>query len=172
MKKFILLAAMVLVGCSNDINTTASLPKPLIVNIDLQYEIPYNEVECLAKNIYFEARGESRKGQIAVAYVVINRKKDDRYPNTLCDVITQGPLTKVVPFRDNCQFHWFCDGKSDKPRDMWAWGLAMDVAAGVLSGEYTDPTRGALWYHTTSVNPDWTKQLAMTGKIENHIFYR
>jgi len=119
-------------------------------------------------------------GQVAVAYVAVNRKNDERYPDDLCDVIYQGPIStwflmernKIVPLKNQCQFSWYCDGKSDIPVDMWAWGRAMDVAAGVVEGKYQDPTEGAMWYHNTEVEPNWTHQLAVATRINKHIFYR
>lgn len=176
MKKFLLLAAIILVGCDDE---HVKVTEPLVINIDIDTGISYNEVECLAQNIYFEARGEPAQGQIAVAYVTMNRKKDYRYPNTLCEVIKQGPISnwflteqnKIVPLRHKCQFSWWCDGQSDSPKDMWAWGRAMDIAAGVINGKYEDPTGGALWYHNTEVNPEWNKQVVYTTKINKHIFY-
>ena len=178
MKKFILLAAIILAGCSSKSND--SVKEPLIINIDIGSGISYNEVQCLAQNIYFEARGESKKGQIAVAYVVLNRKQDTNYPNTICGVIKQGPVSvwfleqkqKIVPLQNKCQFSWWCDGKSDVPRDLWAWGSAMEIAVGVVEGKYQDPTEGAMWYHNTEVEPNWTHQLAVATRINKHIFYR
>lgn len=178
MKKFILLAAIILVGCgSNDEPVRGT--QPIVVNIDIDTGLSYNEVECLAQNIYFEARGEPLQGQIAVAYVALNRQQDKRYPSKLCDVIKQGPISnwffeeqnKIVPLRHQCQFSWWCDGRSDTPKDMWAWGRAMDIAAGVINGKYEDPTDGALWYHSIEVNPNWNKQVAFTTRINKHIFY-
>ena len=179
MKKFILLAAIILVGCgSND--EPVRVTEPFVLNIDIDTGLSYNEVECLAQNIYFEARGEPMKGQIAVAYVALNRQRDTRYPNTLCEVIKQGPISawflmeqdKVVPLRHKCQFSWWCDGRSDNPKDMWAWGRAMDIAAGVINDKYEDPTDGALWYHNTNVDPSWNRQLAHTTQINKHLFYK
>ena len=159
-----------------------SYVNPIEIHFDLnpivepQYD--YDEVECLAKNIYFEARGESTEGQIAVAQVAMNRAKSDMFPNNICDVIYQGPVSnwflveknKIVPLLHECQFSWWCDGKSDVPRDMWAWGRAMTIASAVLKGEVEDNTQGAMWYHATSVNPNWNR-LAEIATIDNHIFY-
>lgn len=167
---------------SESTEATTSFTSPIEIHFDLnprsepQYD--YDEVECLAKNIYFEARGESTEGQIAVAQVAINRAKSELFPNNVCDVIYQGPVSswflveknKIVPLLHECQFSWWCDGKSDVPRDMWAWGRAMTIASAVLKGEVDDNTRGAMWYHATSVDPHWN-QLAAVKQIDNHIFY-
>ena len=73
-----------------------------------------NETECLAENIYFEARNQGFAGWVAVAQVTLNRVRDDRFPNTICEVVKQGlTYESGFPIRDKCQFSWYCDGKSD-----------------------------------------------------------
>ena len=73
------------------------------------------EVSCLAMNMYHEARNQSFAGQLAVANVTMNRVNDERFPDTICEVVKQGPTrpswkdkTKRVPIRNRCQFLWFC----------------------------------------------------------------
>ena len=71
---------------------------------------------CLALNVYHEAKNQSFIGQVAVAQVVMNRVRDTRYPNTVCDVVKQGATYKWkpdFPIKNRCQFSWYCDGKSD-----------------------------------------------------------
>ena len=83
---------------------------------------------CLALNVYHEAKNQSMIGQIAVAQVVMNRVYDERYPNTICEVVEQGPTYSWkpdFPVRNRCQFSWYCDGKSDTPRDLDAWEKAI-----------------------------------------------
>ena len=73
-----------------------------------------SERECLADNIYFEARNQGFAGWVAVAQVTLNRVRDDRFPNTICEVVKQGlTYESGFPIRDKCQFSWYCDGKSD-----------------------------------------------------------
>ena len=131
---------------------------------------------CLALNTYHEAKNQSMIGQIATAQVVMNRVADSRYPNTVCEVVKQGPKYKGsdVPVRHKCQFSWFCDGKSDEPkRDSEAWFKAQDYARIVLSGRIAlDVTEGATHYHATYVRPSWAKTKTRTTRIESHIFYR
>jgi spore germination cell wall hydrolase CwlJ-like protein len=82
---------------------------------------------CLAMNVYHEARNQSFIGQVAVAQVVMNRVKDNRFPNDVCEVVTQGQTYSWkpdVPIRNRCHFSWYCDGKSDKPRDAEAWEMS------------------------------------------------
>ena len=73
--------------------------------------------ECLALNIYHEAKGESELGQRAVAYVTLNRAHDPAYPDDICDVVYQAVKKNGVPVKNQCQFSWYCDGKDDEPTD-------------------------------------------------------
>ena len=131
---------------------------------------------CLALNTYHEAKNQSMIGQVATAQVVMNRVADSRYPNTVCEVVKQGPKYKGsdVPVRHKCQFSWFCDGKSDEPRrDSKEWRMAQEYARIVLSGRIVlDVTEGATHYHATYVRPSWAKTKKRTTRIEKHIFYR
>lgn len=125
------------------------------------------DLHCLALNIYFEARGEPMMGKIAVGHVVLNRVADERFPQQVCHVIRQGGEKR----RHRCQFSWWCDGQSDRPRDAKAWSEAQFVAGLIRMGATTDPTSGALWYHATYVNPDWSQRLNRQSQIGKHIFY-
>ena len=131
---------------------------------------------CLALNTYHEAKNQSMIGQVATAQVVMNRVADSRYPNSVCEVVKQGPKYKGsdVPVRHKCQFSWFCDGKSDEPkRDSKEWFKAQDYARIVLSGRIAlDVTEGATHYHATYVKPSWARTKTRTTRIESHIFYR
>ena len=132
-------------------------------------------IVCLALNIYHEARDQPFVGQVAVAQVVMNRVHDDRYPDTVCDVVKQGPTyswTEDFPVRHRCQFSWYCDGKSDKPRDHDAWELARFIAVGVYNDRITDVVEGATHYHAHYVLPDWAETKTETVSIADHIFYR
>jgi len=125
------------------------------------------EVQCLALNIYFEARGESEMGQRAVGHVVMNRVAHPDYPATVCDVVRQGGEKK----RHRCQFSWWCDGLSDEPGNLTAWDRALRLARQIYAGTLRDVTDGALWYHATYVRPYWSKVLLQGDKIGQHIFY-
>ena len=117
---------------------------------------------CMALNIYFEARNQDWDGQLAVAHVVQNRVLDSRFPNTHCSVIKDGGER-----RHQCQFSWYCDGKSDAPRDVRAWRNAMQVARSFW--KYEDPTNGALFYHADYVQPRWAG--TNYNVIGRHKFY-
>ena len=135
---------------------------------------------CLALNTYHEAKNQSMIGQIATAQVVMNRVADDRYPNTVCEVVKQGPHRpswenpeKEYPVKHRCQFSWYCDGKSDIPKNEKAWKKAQDYAYLVLYNRINlDVTEGATHYHATYVRPAWAKTKTRTTRIEKHIFYR
>ena len=129
---------------------------------------------CMAMAVYFEARGEPLVGQSAVAHVIINRVEDQRYPNTVCEVVKQGPTYKWkanFPIRHKCQFSFYCDGKSDQPTDKAAYEMAKMISFGAMTGRTYDPTSGATHYHAYYVNPDWANSKHMTVRINDHIFY-
>jgi N-acetylmuramoyl-L-alanine amidase len=108
---------------------------------------------CVAMAVYFEARGEPTAGQIAVAQVIRNRIEDPRYPDNACDVVKQGYYWNGVPIRNKCQFSFYCDGKSDDPKNKQAWFNSLYIAH--LSGFIPDITDGATHYHSTKVFPEW-----------------
>lgn len=143
------------------------------------------EYECLLKNIYFEAGVESNAGKIAVGMVTLNRVMSDKYPDTICEVVTQGPISKwwleehgkEVPIRHKCQFSWYCDGKSDVPYYGESWYASEDIAyqlyENYINEEITlDITEGSMYYHADYVNPGWAKRMHKVVKIGSHIFYR
>jgi spore germination cell wall hydrolase CwlJ-like protein len=117
---------------------------------------------CLAKNIYFEARGESQVGQAAVAWVTLNRVLASEFPTDICAVVWQ-----------SSQFSWTHDGKSDRPKDPVAWATAQAIAAEVIDayGVDRDPTEGATYFHADSVRPGWSRKFNRVVQIDGHIFY-
>ena len=130
---------------------------------------------CLALNVYHESKNQSLIGQIAVAQVVMNRVKDKRFPNNVCDVVKQGLTYKwnpSIPIRNKCQFSWYCDGKSDKPREGFAWEQAVTVAHGVYYGNLDDFVEGAPHYPAYYVTPSWASSKTYITRIDDHIFYR
>ncbi len=129
---------------------------------------PREEIACLALNIYFEARGEPDQGKFAVGHVVLNRVASGRFPDTICGVVQQGGEVR----RYRCQFSWWCDGRSDKPRNQRDWELSNEVALNVYWGLTVDPTEGALWYHADYVSPAWRNDFEAGPKIGRHLFYR
>lgn len=124
---------------------------------------------CVALAIYFEAQGEPAIGQIAVAQVIYNRLEDSRYPDTACDVVKQGHYQNDKPIRNQCQFSFYCDGKSDEPTNKLAWYNAIYFAG--LSTFIKDNTEGATHYHSIQVLPEWAYAGKRTAKINGHVFY-
>jgi len=124
--------------------------------------------KCLSEALYFEARGETLKGQFAVAEVILNRKDSRSFPNTTCGVVNQG----VGNGKYACQFSYKCDGLSEKVTEPAAYRQVGKVARLMLDGEARILTKGATYYHSTAVNPAWARKFTNTAKIGVHIFYR
>ena len=124
--------------------------------------------ECLAEALYFEARGETVKGQFAVAEVIMNRVKSGRFPDSVCGVINQGTGKKY-----QCQFTYTCDGVPERIHEPRAWERVGKVARAILDGRAPmNLTDGATHYHTTAVNPRWSRTYTKTAAIGVHLFYR
>jgi spore germination cell wall hydrolase CwlJ-like protein len=141
-------------------------------NFELEKLFP--EVQCMALNVYYEARGSNLADKAAVADVVLNRVNDSRYPNTVCGVVKQGLQdANGNMLRNKCQFSWYCDGKHDRPQDEDRWVEAQSIAWNIVEeNKFRGITEGATHYHATYVNPRWAKTLQLAGRIGAHIFYR
>ena len=125
-------------------------------------EFMITELACMATAIYFEARGEPMVGQVAVAQVIMARVNDERYPNTICEVVKQGyyySWNPEIPIPDKCQFSFWCDGKPEKIKDEDAYFWATEVADAVMVGTLYDTTQGATHYHAYYVQPSWSKKI-------------
>jgi len=125
------------------------------------------EWHCLAEALYFEARGETVKGQFAVAEVIMNRVKSKRFPNSLCGVINQGTGKKY-----QCQFTYTCDGHAEVIAEPRAYSRVGKVADVIIDGNAPKLTEGATHYHTTAVRPSWSRVYKRTARIGDHLFYR
>ncbi|MCR9125057.1 MAG: cell wall hydrolase [Rhodobacteraceae bacterium] len=125
------------------------------------------EWRCLSEALYFEARGETVKGQFAVAEVILNRVKSERFPDTLCAVINQGTGRKY-----QCQFTYTCDGHEEVIAEPRAFDRVAKVARAVLNGRAGNLTDGATHYHTVQVRPNWARVYTKTARIGDHLFYR
>jgi len=127
------------------------------------------QLECLARNIYFEAYKESFEGKVAIAQVTINRSESGKFPSDICKVIYHKNIfmEKVV-----CQFSWYCDTNSKRPpAHTKIYNECMAVAKKVLlEGFRLDGLTEAIYYHANYINPKWKKQKIAT--IGNHIFYK
>ncbi|MDT8327249.1 MAG: cell wall hydrolase [Roseovarius sp.] len=125
------------------------------------------EWRCLAEALYFEARGESVKGQFAVAEVILNRVDDPSYPDTVCGVVHQGTGRKF-----QCQFTYTCDGVKEVISEPKAFRRVGKVAKFMVDGARRELTSGATHYHTRAVSPRWARHFPRTATIGVHHFYR
>ena len=136
--------------------------------LNLSYEkkqAVMKEVECLARNIYFEAGGESKAGKIAVAEVTMNRVHSNQFPRTVCGVVHQKT-------RGTCQFSWVCQGKKTVYRNSDAWRDSIKIAENILISKKEYGIIGsAKYFHAVYVEPEWAESKRMIKKIGQHIFY-
>lgn len=123
--------------------------------------------ECLAEALYFEARGETVKGQFAVAEVIMNRVRVSQFPDSICGVVNQG-----TGRRYQCQFTYTCDGRDEVIANKQAYERVAKVARAVIDGAGGSLTDGATYYHTTAVRPSWSRKFTKTTRIGVHLFYR
>ena len=132
-----------------------------------QAEFEERERRCLATAIYFEARGEPVRGQVAVGQVIMNRVRSPAFPETICGVVYQGQM------HPGCQFSFACDGKSDIPRPDARWDLAQKLAKQITAGEVWLPEVGySTYYHADYVSPQWKSAMNKIDSIGRHIFYK
>jgi spore germination cell wall hydrolase CwlJ-like protein len=126
---------------------------------------------CLADTMYWEGRNQDLEAMAAIGHVVMNRVKDPEFPNTACAVVHQG-TGKI----HECQFSYYCDGKSDEPdldndAELQAWDMANILAELILIGEHQDNTNGGTFYHATYVDPDWSEKFILVAAYGDHVFY-
>jgi spore germination cell wall hydrolase CwlJ-like protein len=137
-------------------------------DIDSEPAVSDKELTCLAKAVYFEARGEPERGQTAVAKVILNRVESEKYPDTICGVVYQN-----AERRNACQFSFACDGVPDVAKEQKAWQRAQSIAVETLQGRNVPgPVLTATHYHADYVHPYWANKLERLSKIGSHIFYR
>jgi Fe-S cluster biosynthesis and repair protein YggX len=187
-----------LIDESNKTDLEVFVPAPIEVDkrVDIEYFLidpqEYEQEFCMAQNIYFEASIDNKAGMAGVADVVLNRVKDKRYPNSVCEVVYQAVMKEswktkqypdlkpeervYYPKRNMCQFSWYCDGKSDDiPLGSENWVKAQMVAWEIMhNNTLRGISDGATHYHATYVKPIWRKDIgmALVGRIGSHIFYR
>ena len=141
---------------------------PSIFDTPVSMKVSEKQFQCLAEAVYFEARGETYRGQVAVAQVVLNRVKSDLYPSTICGVVYQNQS-----WRNACQFSFACDGIPERVTEPAAWATAKEVSEKVLRGDvYLTEVANATHYHANYVRPVWARQMKKMTTIGLHIFYR
>ena len=125
------------------------------------------QVSCLAEALYFEARGEPIKGQLAVGEVILNRVEDARYPSSICKVVNQGTGRRYA-----CQFTYTCDGKLETVHERKPYEMALKIAKILMTTHDRKLTKGSTHYHSNYVDPKWSKKSERVAKFGRHIFYR
>ena len=121
---------------------------------------------CLARTIYWEAKGEDRPGMEAVASVVMNRLGRENFPNTVCGVVKEGRQSGA------CQFSWWCDGRPDEVEEPSRYEITTEIARQALNRQLPDRTGGALYFHTGNVAPGWDDDYVETVELGGHHFYK
>ena len=123
-------------------------------------------ITCLARSIYWEAKGVAGADMEAVASVVMNRLGQKGFPETVCAVVKQGSET------GSCQFSWWCDGRADQVKEDDEYVLAKEIARKALNKQLKDRTDGALYFHDRTVEPDWAKKYTRTAETGKFLFYK
>ncbi|MDW5377694.1 cell wall hydrolase [Halomonas sp. HP20-15] len=135
--------------------------------VDPQGNAPLDDpITCLSRSIYWEARGAGTAEMEAVANVVMNRLGHPGFPNTVCEVVRQGSE------QGNCQFSWWCDGRSDIAHEEQAYAESKEIARRALNGSLADATDGALFFHHKQVSPSWSDEYIKTAETNEFDFYR
>ena len=135
----------------------------LLPNVTAAQDLSSRQLNCLARAVYFEARGQSIEGQMAVADVVLNRTRHPDFPFTICDVVHQR-RGRV------CQFSWVCTPlRNAQPRDAGAWRRAQTVARVAARHNFDKPV-GMLYFHGRHMRTRW-RHLVEVAEIDNHVFY-
>ena len=140
----------------------------------IQKPVDVVEKNCLAANIYYEARGESEHGQKAVAAVTLNRVKSKKYPKTVCAVVMQKKQFSWTHQQPKHKVEQALKGlpPSQKPVEVAAYHQAQKVAYNAIKSKQQVLPEQVLWYHTTGVNPVWNKQMHKVNQIGVHVFYQ
>lgn len=144
-----------------------AITQPEVQAVDPQGKAPLDDaITCLARSIYWEAKGEDSQDMQAVANVVMNRLGHEGFPDTVCGVVKEGSET------GSCQFSWWCDGRSDSVQEETRYAIAKEIARKALNKQLPDLTNGALYFHDRTVNPDWSKKYSNTVNIGMFKFYK
>lgn len=130
------------------------------------------QVNALALNMYHEARGEGPDSMQLVGEVTLNRVESEHFPNDICGVVYQARRdSRGNPLRYQCQFSWYCDGRSDRARNEKLWQVSVEIATGLIDDSIDRLGTYATHYHADWVNPSWANKYEVVGYYGNHIFY-
>ncbi|MDN3556779.1 cell wall hydrolase [Halomonas maura] len=154
-------------GEDGPVTPAATIEKPEAQAVDPTGKAPLDDaLTCLARSIYWEARGEAVADMEAVANVVMNRLAHEGFPDSVCAVVRQGAEQGA------CQFSWWCDGRVDEADEDAAYAAAKEIARRALNQQLGDHTDGALYFHHRSVLPTWAAEYAKTVDVGGFAFYR
>jgi spore germination cell wall hydrolase CwlJ-like protein len=158
------------------------LPIPQTATLTQHSLIDHDQLDCMARNIFFEARGEPARGKAMVGLVVLERIQSPHFPHTVCQVVEQAEHdANGNIIRNKCQFSWVCDGKDhyidlDNPCVQEEWKQSYLVAEMVMLHQVKEKIDmdGVTHYHNGTVSPDWAhnKNYRLVARIGHHLFYR
>ncbi len=135
--------------------------------VDITGKEPVDDaITCLARTIYWEARGADKNIMQAIANVVMNRLGHEGFPKTICGIVKQGGEKK------DCQFSWWCDGLPDSAQEEETYEVAKEIARRALNRQLKDLTGGALYFHSRGVSPVWAREYIRTARIGRFEFYK
>jgi spore germination cell wall hydrolase CwlJ-like protein len=178
--------------------------RAVMASLAMSYEVETgtsvneHELKCMAENIYFEGRAEPLMGKVAIGHVVMNRVASDRHPDTICEVVHEGPHReswktrgkavadedrKFFPIRNKCDFSWYCDGERDIiwvsymdgtiiEANMTAWRDSIHMALMVMNGDLKDNTGGADHYYNYHIASPYLGSMTHTVYHGNHRFMK
>ena len=141
----------------------------VLSNSSITAEVRNKQLECLARNIYYEAGNQPFEGKVAVAQVTINRAESGQFPKDICQVVYQ---KNVVYERVLCQFSWYCETATMmRPKNTAVFKESELVARQVLLEGFRLPSlKNALYFHATHINPKWNRE--KVAVIAGHVFYK
>jgi spore germination cell wall hydrolase CwlJ-like protein len=144
-----------------------TITKPETQALDPVGDKPLDDaITCLARTIYWEAKGEDAASMEAVANVVMNRLGRDGFPKTVCEVVKEGHE------RGACQFSWWCDGREDDAEEEKSYSIAKEIARKALNRQLTDRTGGALYFHQGPATTEWSREYIKTTEVGKFSFYK
>jgi spore germination cell wall hydrolase CwlJ-like protein len=144
-----------------------AITQPEVQAVDPVGKSPLDDpITCMARSIYWEAKGKDTADMEAVANVVMNRLGHEGFPDTVCAVVKQGSETK------SCQFSWWCDGRPDTVQEETQYALAKEIARKALNKQLPDRTGGAMYFHDRTVKPDWSREYTKTFETKMFRFYK
>ena len=185
-----IITSITLYNLTNTINSKLKLPYEPFPIVNVHGDVTKNTYEsinnrwkyvsftkeklCLAKNLFFEARGEKLKGLLAVALVTFNRVKSKQFPDSICEVVWQKRKSKKTGLMV-AQFSWTLDDITNTPHNNSKWKEIYRLVDTIMNdnkmNNIVDFTKGAKFYHNHNINPLWNKRMVKTLTLGNHIFY-